>query len=73
MHTPGNALNGTSRVGERLEALLKRAIALVQTNRAAVDALADQLLTRRLLQAAEIDELLRPFLTPERTPHAELG
>lgn len=66
--TPGVS----SRVGDRLEALLKRAINLVDLNRTAVEILAAALVKRRLLQANEIDALIDPHLVPETPRHAEL-
>lgn len=66
--TPGVS----SRVGDRLEALLKRAIGLIDLNRHAVEILADTLVSKRLLQADEIDVLINPHLVPETPRHAEL-
>ena len=72
VHGEGNASNVSARVGDRLEVLLRRAIALVDLNRAAIEVLVDALLTRRLLQEAEINDLIEPLLVSEVKPHAQL-
>ena len=72
IYSSANTPGVSSRVGERLEALLRRAIGLVDLNRAAVESLADALVTKRLLQADEIGVLINSHLMPETPRHAEL-
>ena len=72
IYSSANTPGVSSRVGERLEALLRRAIGLVDLNRAAVESLADALVTKRLLQADEIGVLINSHLVPETPRHAEL-
>lgn len=72
IYSSANTPGVSSRVGERLEALLRRAIGLVDLNRAAVESLADALVTKRLLQADEIGVLINSHLVAETPRHAEL-